>query len=76
MPPTVETRSIAVRWLLKVVAKSSRFAARPSGTEDIYKIYGESFDSQAHLHAIVSEAQNIVNNALGSAETASQEGFE
>lgn len=61
---------------LKVVAKSSWFAARPSGTEDIDKIYGESFDSQAHLHAIVSEAQNIVNDALGSAETVSQEGFE
>jgi phosphoglucomutase len=61
---------------LKVVAKSGWFAARPSGTENIYKIYAESFDSQAHLHAIVSEAQNIVNNALGSAETVSRKGFE
>ena len=60
---------------LKVVAESGWFAARPSGTENIYKIYAESFDSQAHLHAIVSEAQNIVNNALGSAETVSREGF-
>ena len=61
---------------LKVVAKSGWFAARPSGTENIYKIYAESFDSQAHLHAIVGEAQNIVNNALGSAETVSRGGFE
>ena len=51
---------------LKVVAKSGWFAARPSGTEDIYKIYAESFQSQAHLHAIVSEAQTMVNHALGS----------
>jgi len=51
---------------LKVVAKSGWFAARPSGTEDIYKIYAESFKSQAHLDAIVSAAQEMVNNALGS----------
>jgi len=61
---------------LKVVAKSGCFAERPSSTENIYKIYAESFDSEAHLHAIVSEAQNIVNNALGSAETVSRKGFE
>ena len=51
---------------LKVVAKNGWFAARPSGTEDIYKIYAESFKSQAHLEAIVSAAQEMVNNALGS----------
>jgi phosphoglucomutase len=51
---------------LKVVAKSGWFAARPSGTEDIYKIYAESFKSQTHLDAIVSAAQEMVNNALGS----------
>lgn len=50
---------------LKVTSKSGWFAARPSGTENIYKIYAESFQSQAHLKAIVSEAQEIVNNALG-----------
>src|SRR5580693_4880552 len=50
---------------LKVVAKSGWFAARPSGTEDIYKIYAESFESESHLNAIVSEAQEMVNNALG-----------
>ena len=59
---------------LKVVAKNGWFAARPSGTENIYKIYAESFASQAHLHAIVSEAQDIVANALRSAERVSREG--
>ena len=52
---------------LKVVAASGWFAARPSGTENIYKIYAESFQDQAHLDAIVSEAEEIVNNALKSA---------
>jgi phosphoglucomutase len=51
---------------LKVVAENGWFAARPSGTENIYKIYAESFKSEAHLAQIVSEAQEIVNNALGS----------
>jgi phosphoglucomutase len=50
---------------LKVVAASGWFAARPSGTENIYKIYAESFKSQAHLNSIVSEAQEMVNKALG-----------
>jgi phosphoglucomutase len=49
---------------LKVAAASGWFAARPSGTENIYKIYAESFKDQAHLDAIVNEAQRIVNNAL------------
>jgi len=49
---------------LKVVSASGWFAARPSGTENIYKIYAESFKGQAHLTAIVSEAQEMVNNAL------------
>jgi len=49
---------------LKVVSTSGWFAARPSGTENIYKIYAESFKSESHLEAIVSEAQQIVNNAL------------
>ncbi len=51
---------------LKIVAANGWFAARPSGTENIYKIYAESFKDQAHLSTIVNEAQNIVNNALGS----------
>jgi phosphoglucomutase len=54
---------------LKIVAASGWFAARPSGTENIYKIYAESFKDQAHLTDIVSEAQEIVNNALDSAES-------
>jgi len=49
---------------LKVVAGNGWFAARPSGTENIYKIYAESFMSQAHLDAIVGEAQRIVDGAL------------
>jgi phosphoglucomutase len=49
---------------LKVVAKNGWFAARPSGTENIYKIYAESFQSEAHLNDIVSEARKIVGNAL------------
>jgi len=49
---------------LKVVAAGGWFAARPSGTENIYKIYAESFRDQAHLDRIVEEAQRIVNNAL------------
>jgi phosphoglucomutase len=49
---------------LKVVAASGWFAARPSGTENIYKIYAESFKGSAHLDAIVNEAQEIVGNAL------------
>jgi len=51
---------------LKVVTKSGWFAARPSGTENIYKIYAESFESEEHLNAIVAEAQQIVSNALRS----------
>ena len=51
---------------LKVVAKNGWFAARPSGTENIYKIYAESFASESHLQAIVSEAQEMVDNALDS----------
>ena len=49
---------------LKVVAKSGWFAARPSGTENIYKIYAESFQNQSHLNVIIQEAQEIVSNAL------------
>ena len=49
---------------LTVVTASGRFAARPSGTEDIYKICAESFRDEQHLQTIVSEARKIVNNAL------------
>jgi phosphoglucomutase len=50
---------------LKVVAGSGWFAARPSGTENIYKIYAESFRDEKHLAAIVEEARRIVARALG-----------
>ena len=49
---------------LKVTTENGWFAARPSGTEDIYKLYAESFKSAAHLQQIVSEAQRIVTAAL------------
>ena len=49
---------------LKVIAASGWFAARPSGTENIYKIYAESFRDEAHLAAIVKEAQAMVDQAL------------
>ncbi|MBU1699533.1 MAG: phosphoglucomutase (alpha-D-glucose-1,6-bisphosphate-dependent) [Candidatus Eisenbacteria bacterium] len=49
---------------LKVVTEGGWFAARPSGTEDIYKIYAESFRGKDHLHRIIEEAQAIVSDAL------------
>jgi phosphoglucomutase len=49
---------------LKVTTENGWFAARPSGTEDIYKLYAESFKSEAHLQQIVAEAQQIVTAAL------------
>ncbi len=51
---------------LKIVAASGWFAARPSGTESLYKIYAESFRSERHLATIVEEAQRIVGDALQS----------
>src|SRR4030095_4846499 len=53
---------------LKVVAAGGWFAARPSGTENIYKVYAESFQGPSHLNAILSEAEGIVNNALNMTE--------
>jgi phosphoglucomutase len=49
---------------VKVISKSGWFAARPSGTENIYKIYGESFRGADHLRRILEEAQKIVSDAL------------
>ena len=49
---------------LKVTTANGWFAARPSGTEDIYKLYAESFTSTEHLRQIVAEAQKIVTDAL------------
>ena len=54
---------------IKVIAKSGWFAARPSGTEDIYKIYAESFSGADHLQQILNEAQAIVDRAIASPAT-------
>ena len=52
---------------LKVVTAHGWFAARPSGTEDVYKIYAESFNGEEHLERILAEAQEIVSGALSNA---------
>jgi phosphoglucomutase len=49
---------------LKVVTKDGWFAARPSGTEEIYKIYAESFTGEAHLERIIDEARTLVTAVL------------
>ena len=49
---------------IKVMSKSGWFAARPSGTEEIYKIYAESFKGEAHLQQLIAEAQAIVDKAI------------
>jgi phosphoglucomutase len=54
---------------IKVSAKSGWFAARPSGTEDIYKIYAESFRDDAHLRRLLADGQQIVNTALDTKES-------
>jgi len=50
---------------VKVMSKNGWFAARPSGTEDIYKIYAESFRDEAHLQRLLTDAQTVVDTALG-----------
>jgi phosphoglucomutase len=52
---------------LKVVAENGWFAARPSGTEDVYKIYAESFKGEDHLERLLADAQALVDAALGEA---------
>lgn len=49
---------------IKVIAQSGWFAARPSGSEEIYKIYAESFSGQTHLEQIKEEAQTIIGNVF------------
>jgi phosphoglucomutase len=51
---------------IRVSSRSGWFAARPSGTEDIYKIYAESFDGAAHLERLLDEAQALVDKAIAS----------
>jgi phosphoglucomutase len=53
---------------VKVVAADAWFAARPSGTEDVYKIYAESFRGEEHLETVIAEAEALVATALGSAQ--------
>ncbi len=55
---------------LKVQTENAWFAARPSGTEDVYKIYAESFKGSGHLKQIQAEAQAIVSKALRGAGAA------
>ena len=57
---------------LKVMTENSWFAARPSGTEDIYKIYAESFSGEAQVKRILEEAQSIVNDVLTPAKAGQQ----
>jgi len=52
---------------LKVIARNGWFAARPSGTEPIYKLYAESFQNEAHLDVILHEARNMVDAAVSGA---------
>jgi phosphoglucomutase len=59
---------------LKVIAENGWFAARPSGTENIYKIYAESFRGEQHLRRIVDEAQAIVDTALAAGVPAGDDG--
>ncbi len=49
---------------VKVVTENAWFAARPSGTEDVYKIYAESFRGPEHLQTVLAEAQAVVDAAL------------
>jgi phosphoglucomutase len=50
---------------LKVVTAGGWFAARPSGTEDIYKVYAESWRDEAHLQRLLQEARGLVDKVLG-----------
>ena len=60
---------------LKISTKNGWFAARPSGTEDIYKIYGESFLGRDHLDIILKQAQEIVNNSIGGGSSICKKGL-
>ena len=53
---------------LKVTTDTGWFAARPSGTEDVYKIYAESFGGEAHLSQLIEEAQGLVGRVLAEAD--------
>jgi phosphoglucomutase len=57
-----------------VIAEHGWFAARPSGTQEVYKIYAESFRGEDHLHRIVDEAQALIGEALAAARKPSESG--
>ena len=50
---------------IKITAAGGWFAARPSGTEDVYKVYAESFKGDEHLERVIAEAEELVAQALG-----------
>ena len=64
----IETHAVTGGALggVKVSTQNAWFAARPSGTEDVYKIYGESFISEQHLDEVLAEAQSLVDGVIGS----------
>ncbi len=59
---------------LKVVTANGWFAARPSGTEDVYKVYAESFTGEDHLHKIQEEAKKIIAGVFSEAGTKAHRG--
>ena len=59
---------------VKIAARHGWFAARPSGTEDVYKTYAESFHGTAHLRCILAEAQTMITNAIAGAPKRDQRG--
>jgi phosphoglucomutase len=59
---------------LKVMTANGWFAARPSGTEDVYKIYAESFEGETHLHRLIDDAQALIDKALASVPQQSEGG--
>ena len=61
---------------LKVIARNGWFAARPSGTEPIYKLYAESFKDEAHLEAIIREARKMVDAAVSAPGASASESGE
>jgi phosphoglucomutase len=58
---------------LKVISRDGWFAARPSGTEPIYKLYAESFKDEAHLEGIFHETRNIVNATVSAVGASASE---
>ena len=64
LPPCEFELNVVLSVTTPSITKSGWFAARPSGTEDIYKIYAESFKGHDHLKQLIAEAQVIVDKAI------------